>query len=82
MILTGDLITDLNRRGIGFLFQAHGEDRVGMVGTNWYSNDDLGLVGDLALEWKSFCCALINNGVQLSKKPDQLIWMRVMNRDY
>jgi hypothetical protein len=46
-----------------------------MIGTNWHSSDALGLVGDLALEWNSFRCALINNGVQLLEKPDQLIWM-------
>jgi len=46
-----------------------------MVGTNWYSGDDLGLVGDLALEWDTFHYPLINNDIQLTKKHDQIIWM-------
>jgi hypothetical protein len=47
----------------------------GGVGINWVTSQDLGLVGDLALEWDRFHCALIINGIQLSENPDQLIWM-------
>ena len=46
-----------------------------MIGTNWHSSYNLDLEGCLALEWKLFRRALINSGVQLLEKLDELIWM-------
>jgi hypothetical protein len=75
-IMSEELITTLNRKGIFYLYQAHCEPRVGMIGSNWRSSDDMELEGCLAYEWKIFCRALINTGVQLVEKPDVLIWTR------
>jgi hypothetical protein len=46
-----------------------------MIFSIWLTNDDLGPVGDLALEWEMFRRALIDSGVQLLDKPDVLKWM-------
>jgi hypothetical protein len=75
VVLIEELIIALNRKGIYFLFQAQCEARVGMIGTNWHSNNALGLERDLTLEWNSLRFALINNGVQLLENPDKIIWM-------
>jgi hypothetical protein len=45
-----------------------------MIFSNWLTNDDLGMVGDLALEWEMFRRALIDSGVQLLDIPYALKW--------
>jgi hypothetical protein len=45
-----------------------------MICSNWYTSDELELNGHLHAEWKSYRCALINNGVFLQERPDTLKW--------
>jgi hypothetical protein len=73
-ILSGDLITALNLKGVFYLFQANSVPRPGMICPNWLTSADLELEGLLALEWQNFRCALINTGVQLLMRPDELKW--------
>jgi hypothetical protein len=75
VILSEELISAINRKGVHYLYQAHCEPRVGMIGSNWISSDDLELEGCLALEWKLFRRALINVGVLLLENSDELIWL-------
>jgi hypothetical protein len=48
--------------------------RPGMICSNWITSEELELEGHLALEWEMFRCALINSGVQLQARPDELKW--------
>jgi hypothetical protein len=74
-ILSDELISAINRKGIYYLFQAYCEPKVGMVGSNWLSSEELGLVDCLAAEWKLFRRALINAGILLNEKSDELTWL-------
>jgi hypothetical protein len=73
-ILSEELIETINRKGIYYLFQAKALTQVGRITSNWISSDDLELSGCLQVEWKAFCVALINNGITLQEKSDQLKW--------
>jgi hypothetical protein len=72
-ILSDELISAINRKGVYYIFQAYCEPYVGMVGSNWLSSEELGLVDFLAAEWKLFHRALINVGVLLYEQLDELI---------
>jgi hypothetical protein len=74
MILSEDLVTNLNQKSVYYLYQARSELRPGTICSIWLTSDDLGLVGDLALEWEMFRRALIDSGVQLLDRPDVLKW--------
>ena len=50
--------------------------QVGQITSNWISSEDLELSGCLWVEWKSFCITLINNGIILQDKSNQLKWTR------
>jgi hypothetical protein len=54
VVMSEELILAINRKGVYYLYQAQCESRVGMIGTNWLSSDDLDLEGCLALEWTTF----------------------------
>ena len=73
-LLSGELISILNQQGVFYLYQAIREPRLGLIGTNWITSVELGLEGSLAAEWQDFHCAILNNGVQLMRKLDELIW--------
>jgi hypothetical protein len=74
-ILSGDLISSLNLKGVHYLYQANFEPRPRMICSNWITSDELDLEGQLASKWKNFRCALINTGVQLLMRPEKLKWM-------
>jgi hypothetical protein len=74
-ILSEEMIIAINRKGVHYLYQVHCEPCVGMIGLNWLSSNDLGLEDDLSLEWKFFHRSLINVGVLLLEKMDELIWL-------
>ena len=74
-ILSGDLISALNLKGVHYLYQASCEPCPGMICSNWFTSDELELEGHLADEWQTFHCALINYGVQLQARLDELKWM-------
>ena len=46
-----------------------------MIYSNWLSSNDLELKGCISSEWKTFCRALINTGVQLVEKMYEFKWM-------
>jgi hypothetical protein len=73
-ILSEELIYAINLKGVFYLFQASSAPRPGLLCPNWLTSVDLELEGHLALEWTSFRCALIYNGVQLVTRPDELRW--------
>jgi hypothetical protein len=68
------LIEVINRKGIYYLSQAKAMSRVGHITSNWISSEDLELTGCLRVEWKAYRVALINNGIILQDKSDQLKW--------
>jgi hypothetical protein len=53
-ILSEELISTLNQKGVHYLYQAYCEPRRGMICSNWYTSDELELEGHLASEWKTF----------------------------
>jgi hypothetical protein len=73
-ILSDELISVINRKGLFYLFQAQTGSQVGRITQNWISSADLELTGHLQAEWNLFRCALINNGVFMQEKPDSLKW--------
>jgi hypothetical protein len=74
-ILLDELISAINRRGIYYLFQAYCEPIVGMVGSNWLSNEEMGSVDCLAAEWKQFRRTLINAEILLNEKSHEFTWL-------
>lgn len=48
---------------------------VGLLGQNWVSNIELGLWEDLDLEWESFRRLLLDSGIFLTKRRDELMWI-------
>jgi hypothetical protein len=65
---------NLNQKGVFYLYQAHREPRPGLICSNWITSAELDLEGPLATEWQDFRCAIINNGVQLLMRSDELKW--------
>jgi hypothetical protein len=74
-LLSQELLASLKWRNIYFLFQARGSIRPGTICAQWKASDDLGLMGEQAIEWDLFCRALIFSGVQLQDRPDELKWI-------
>lgn len=73
-LLLEELIDNLNKKGLFYLFQAQKPPKVGLIGTNWFTSEDLDLIGHLQGEWNRYRLALINNDV-LQTKPDSLKWV-------
>jgi hypothetical protein len=73
-LLSEELIATLNSKGIYYLFQAQKTPNVGMISSNWHTNEDLNLAGHLREEWNLYRRALINNGVLIQQKSDSLKW--------
>ena len=46
-----------------------------MIFSNWIISTELDLEGQLTSEWNNFQCAIINIGVQLLMRPNELKWM-------
>jgi hypothetical protein len=72
--LTRQLITELNRNNMVYLYQALGESRPGYLSDHWKTSEEIGLSGNLAVEWDAYCRDLIGAGVQLQNQEDALIW--------
>jgi hypothetical protein len=53
-ILSVDLVFELNRKHIYFLYQASRPFSVSLLGHNWVSSNELGLEGDLGHEWENY----------------------------
>jgi hypothetical protein len=66
---------ELNRKHIYFLYQASRSISVGLLGQNWVSSTELGLREDLAPEWESFRRLLLDSGIVLTERRDELIWI-------
>jgi hypothetical protein len=60
--LSSGLLNYLRNIKVFFLFQAQHTSDGGFTCTNWKSSSDLGLSGELAQEWKSYCSALLEQG--------------------
>jgi hypothetical protein len=46
----------------------------GAVGSSWISSVELGLDENLAVEWDNFRQSLIESGISLVDRQDELIW--------
>jgi hypothetical protein len=73
--LSFQLLTELKRNHLVYLYQDLGESRPGILSDHLKSSEEIGLSGNLAGEWEGFCRALSGAGVQLQNKEDELIWM-------
>jgi ribonuclease HI len=72
--LSAELINLLNNNQVYFLYQARKASVQGTICTNWLDSRDLGLVGDLAMEWEHYRQNLIETGITLSNSQDELRW--------
>jgi hypothetical protein len=57
-----------------YLYQALGESRPGFLSDHWKTSEEIGLSGNLAVEWDAYCRELSGVGVQLQNQEDALIW--------
>jgi hypothetical protein len=73
-ILSQELLLALKIQNIHYLYQTKAQSSWGYISDQWRSNEDLGLSGILALEWKTYIRALIYSGVQLRSGKDILLW--------
>jgi hypothetical protein len=64
----------LKNKNIRYLFQARAQNSMGFITDQWKGSSELELSGDMALEWNSFCKALIGSGIHLQHREDNLIW--------
>jgi hypothetical protein len=74
-ILSLILVSALNQRNIITLAQARGHSDNQHLYNYWLSSRDLGLSGDMAIEWDLYRRALIDSGVLLQDKEDVLMWI-------
>jgi hypothetical protein len=72
--LSTELIKHLNDNKVYYLYQVRRVTAHGTFCTNSLTNFDLGLVGDLALEWDHFRHGLIEAVIALSDSQDELRW--------
>jgi hypothetical protein len=64
----------LINHNIRYLFQAKAQSSWGFVIDQWKSSEELGLTGNLALEWENYTRALIRSGIHLQPGEDILLW--------
>jgi len=72
--LSQELIQHLNDHQVVFLFQARSASAIGSLCSNWLTCDDLGLEGDLVVEWEGYKKRLIDADIALIGTKDELIW--------
>jgi len=70
--LSQELLDVLKQQNIYFLFQAKGTIVSGTIFTQWKDSTDLGLSGNLVVEWHYR--ALLGAGIQLQDQDDELHW--------
>jgi hypothetical protein len=73
-LLSQDLVSRLNKKGIYFLYQASRQVIGATTGISWICSDDLELPNPLAEEWDCYKAHLVDSGISLNTKPDELIW--------
>jgi hypothetical protein len=73
--LSRELLLVLKNLNIHYLYQAKAQSSWGYVIDQWKSNEELGLTGNLALEWNNYTKELISSGIQLQPGDDLLLWM-------
>ena len=73
--LSQDLVSRLNQREIHFLYQASQQQNGSATGTIWINNAELDLAEPLAEEWDRYRKSLIESGISLTIKQDELIWI-------
>jgi hypothetical protein len=73
-ILSNELIYLLNEKNVYFLYQARQAPPYGTTCSNWLDNTNLGLEGDLAIEWERYRRNLIRSRIQLTERSDELKW--------
>jgi hypothetical protein len=74
LFLSPQLITSLNFNNIRYLYQARGTYRTEFLSVSWKTSDEIGLTGDMVLEWDGYCKALLGFRVQLQNIEDGLLW--------
>jgi hypothetical protein len=73
--LSQDLVSCLNKKGIHFLYQASRQRMGAATGTRWINSAELDLAEPLAEEWDCYRQSLIESGISLGEKQDELIWI-------
>jgi hypothetical protein len=74
-ILSQDILMVLKNQNIFYLYQVKAQSSWGYVIDQWRSSEDLGLTGNIALEWKNYIRVLISSGIQLHPGEDILLWV-------
>jgi len=72
--LSQELLLALKHKYVCYLYQARAFSSSGFITDQWISSSDLGLSGNLALEWSSFCKDLVISGIHLQPIDDFLLW--------
>jgi hypothetical protein len=72
--LSHDLLLVLRTHNILYLYQAKLQSARGFIIDQWKTNDDLGIIGHLALEWTNYMRALIGSGINQLLGEDRLLW--------
>jgi hypothetical protein len=65
-LLSQDLLVALKNKNIRYLFQARAHTSMGFITNQGKGNLELGLSWTMAIEWNSFCKALIDSGIHPS----------------
>jgi hypothetical protein len=64
----------LKTQNVSYLYQAKAQSSRGFVSEKWRTSEELGLLGTLDLEWKTYIKEIIFSGVQLGDGEDFLLW--------
>jgi hypothetical protein len=70
--LSPEMIIFLNINHVHFLYQARKASVQGTICSNWLNNRDLGLVGDLVVEWELYRKILIESDISHTSCQDEL----------
>jgi hypothetical protein len=73
-MLSAPLLAHLHRKNIFFLNQIASTYNGGLLDDHWISAIELQLEGDLYSEWRSYTQSLMEAGIRLLNRPDDLLW--------
>jgi len=72
-LLSHELVERLNKKGMYFLYQASIQVIGVSTGKSWLCSEDLDLPNILVEEWDCYKTHLVESGISLNNKPDELI---------
>jgi hypothetical protein len=74
-LLSEDLIREINRKHIFFLFQASRPSSLSLLGQNWVTSTIWDWKGTLAMSGKITETYFLHAGIVLKENPDELSWI-------